>query len=136
MLSKYQNGFSLAARVLIASLFLPAGLAKLAGFEGTVAYISSVGLPLAALGAVLAIVVEAGGGLALLAGFQTRWVALALAVFTVVAGLVFHPFWAVPLDQVRVNQIMFFKNLSIAGGLLMLSAFGGGAYSVDAKRGV
>jgi putative oxidoreductase len=135
MLSNFQSPFSLAARLLMALLFLPAGLSKITGFAGTVGYIASKGLPLPELGAALAIVVEVGGALALIAGFQTRWAALFMAVFTLVAGVIFHQFWAVPADQVMVQQIMFFKNVAIAGGLFMLTAFGAGAWSVDAKRG-
>ncbi len=135
MFDKFQNPLALAARILMAVLFVPAGISKIAGFAGTVGYISSVGLPLPAVGAVLAIVAEAGGGIALLLGFQTRLAALALAVFTLVAGIFFHAFWSMPAEQVMVNQIMFMKNIAIAGGLLALVAFGPGAFSLDAKRG-
>ena len=134
MNTSLQNTFSLAGRLLLALLFLPAGLMKIAGFSGTVAYIASSGLPLPQIGAVLAIVVEVGGGLALLAGFGTRFAALALALFTVVATVVFHAFWAVPAEQAMVQQLMFFKNLAVVGGLLTLAAHGAGAFSVDAKR--
>ena len=135
MLSKFQAPFALAARILIALLFVPAGFGKLMGFAGTAGYIASVGLPLPEVGAAIAIVVELGFGLALIAGFQTRIVALVMAVFTVATGLFFHKYWAVPAEQVMVNQIMFMKNIAIAGGLLALTAFGAGAWSVDAKRG-
>ena len=134
MTKSLQNSFSLTGRLLLALLFLPAGLMKIGGFAGTVGYIASSGLPLPQLGAVLAIVVEVGGGLALLAGFGTRFAALALAVFTLVATFVFHAFWAVPAEQVMVQQLMFFKNLAVVGGLLTLAAHGAGAWSVDAKR--
>lgn len=135
MLVNFQSPFALVARLFLALLFLPAGLSKITGFAGTVGYIGSTGLPLPEVGAVLAIVVELGGALALIAGFHTRWAALFMAIFTLVAGVIFHQFWAVPADQVMVQQIMFFKNVAIAGGLLMLTAFGAGAWSVDAKRG-
>ena len=134
MFNKYQNQLALAARVLMAILFLVAGIGKISGFAGTAGYIASKGLPMPQLGAAIAIVVELGGALALIAGFQTRIAALAMAVFTVAAALLFHNFWAMPAEQVMVNQIMFMKNLSIAGGLLMMSAFGAGALSLDAKR--
>lgn len=134
MMTNYQNPLSLAARLLMALLFLPAGLSKIAGFAGTVGYIGSVGLPLPQLGAVIAIVLEAGGGLALVLGYQTRLAALALALFTVVAGALFHNFWAAAPEQLMVQQIMFFKNVAIAGGLLMMTAFGPGAWSLDARR--
>jgi putative oxidoreductase len=135
MFEKFQNPLTLAARILMALLFLIAGIGKIAGFAGTSGYIASKGLPLPELDAVIAIVVEVGGGLALIAGFQTRVVALVMAVFTVASAVIFHNFWALPADQVMVNQIMFLKNLSITGGLLMFTAFGAGAMSVDAKRG-
>jgi putative oxidoreductase len=134
MFDKYQNQLALAARVLMAILFLIAGYGKIGGFAGTAGYIASKGLPLPQLGVVIAIVVELGGALALIAGYQTRLVAIVMALFTVVTALLFHNFWALPPEQVYVNQIMFMKNLSIAGGLLMMSAFGAGALSLDAKR--
>jgi len=134
MFQQFQNPLALAARILMSVLFLIAGYGKIAGFAGTAGYIASKGLPLPQLGVVIAIVVEVGGALALLAGFQTRLVALVMAVFTVVTGLIFHNFWALPAEQVGLNQIMFMKNLSIAGGLLMMSAFGAGALSLDARR--
>ena len=129
-----QNPFTLTGRVLLALLFLPAGIGKIGGFAGTVGYIGSVGLPLPQLAAVLAIVVEVGGGLALLAGYGTRLAALALALFTLVASFLFHNFWAVPPEQVMMQQLMFFKNIAVVGGLLVLAAHGAGAYSVDARR--
>ncbi len=135
MFDKFQNPLALVARVLLAALFVPAGISKIAGFAGTVGYIGSVGLPLPIVGAVLAIVAEAGGGIALLLGFQTRLAALVLAVFTVVAGVFFHAFWAAAPEAAQMQQIMFMKNIAIAGGLLMLTAFGPGALSLDAKRG-
>ena len=125
----------LVARLLMVALFLPAGLNKITGFEGTVGYIASVGLPLASVGAVVAILVEVGGSLALLAGFATRWAALALALFTLGASVFFHNYWAMPAEQQFVQQLMFFKNLGVVGGLLALAAAGAGAWSVDARRG-
>jgi putative oxidoreductase len=135
MFDKFQNPLALAARILLAALFVPAGISKIAGFAGTVGYIGSVGLPLPAVGAVLAILAEAGGGIALLLGFQTRIAALVLAVFTLAAGVFFHAFWAAAPEAAQMQQIMFMKNIAIAGGLLMLTAFGPGALSMDAKRG-
>lgn len=135
MFEKFQSPLALAARILIALLYVPSGFSKLMGFAGTAGYIGSVGLPFPELGAVIAIVVELGFGLALVVGFQTRIVALVMAVFTVAAGVFFHAYWSVPAEQVMINQIMFMKNIAIAGGLLALVAFGPGALSLDAKRG-
>lgn len=134
MSSSLQNALLLAARLLFVLMFLPAGISKLSGFEGTVGYIASAGLPLATLGALAAIVVEIGGGLALLAGAGTRIAAALLAVFTLAASVFFHAYWAVPADQAYVQQLMFFKNLAIVGGLLALVASGAGGWSLDARR--
>ena len=128
------NALNLAGRVLLAALFLPAGIGKLTGFAGTVGYISSVGLPLPAVGAALALVVEIVGSLALLAGFGTRIAALVLAAFTLVASFFFHAYWAAPADQAFVVQLLFFKNVAVVGGLLALAANGAGGWSLDARR--
>lgn len=135
MLKQFQNPLALAARILIALLFLPEGISKISGFSGTAGYIALAGLPLPELGAALAIVVEVGGSLALLVGFQARWVALLMALFTVATGLFFHKFWAAPTDQAMLQHIMFFKNMAIAGGLLLVVGFGAGSWSFDAKSG-
>lgn len=132
--SNTSPALNLIGRLGLAALFLPAGLSKVTGFEGTVGYIASVGLPMATLGAVLALVVEILGGLALIAGWHTRSAALALAVFTAVASVFFHAFWSVPAEQVMVQQLMFFKNVAVVGGLLVLAAQGAGAWSLDARR--
>jgi len=133
MSAHLQNSSALLGRLLLALLFLPAGWAKLTGFSGTVGYIASVGLPMATLGAALALIVEVAGGLALIAGYQTRIAAFALALFTLMASLFFHDFWAMPADQVMMQQLMFFKNLAVVGGLLVLVAHGAGAWSLDAR---
>ncbi len=124
---------ALVGRVLLAALFIPAGFGKLMGFAGTVGYISSAGLPLPQVAAAIAIIVELGLGLALLVGFKTRWAALGIAVFTVVASFGFHNYWSMPADKVMLNQMMFFKNLAIVGGLLAFWAFGPGRLSVDKR---
>lgn len=133
-LNALQNPFSLLARLLMVALFLPAGLSKITGFEGTVGYIASVGLPMASLGAVLAIAVEVLAPLALLVGWRTRWAALVLAVFTLAATVFFHNFWAMPAEQQFMQQLMFMKNIGVVGGLLALAAFGAGAWSLDERR--
>lgn len=134
MSKSIENSLNLAARVLFVALFLPAGISKLTGFTGTVGYISSVGLPLPTLGAILALAVEILGSLALLAGFGTRFAALVLAVFTLVASFFFHAYWAAPAEQAFVTQLLFFKNIALVGGLLALAANGAGAWSLDARN--
>ena len=129
-----QTPFTLMGRLLLALLFLPAGLSKIGGFAGTVGYIASKGLPLPEVGAVIAILVEVLGGLALIAGFGTRIAAVVLAVFTLAATVIFHNYWGVPADQAFVQQLMFFKNIAVVGGLLTLAAWGAGPLSLDARR--
>ncbi|MBU0589885.1 MAG: DoxX family protein [Gammaproteobacteria bacterium] len=134
MFSSLQSPFALAGRLLLALVFLPAGISKISGFAGTAGYIASKGLPLPEVGAAIAIAVEVVGGLALIAGWGTRWAAVVLAVFTLVASYFFHNYWTLPVDQQMMQQLMFFKNIGIVGGLLILAAHGAGAWSVDAKR--
>lgn len=129
-----QNALTLAARLLFVLLFLPAGLSKVTGFAGTAGYIASVGLPFASLGAVVAIVVEVIGGLALLVGFRTRIAAVVLAAFTLAASVFFHAYWSMPADQATVQQLLFNKNLAVVGGLLALAVSGAGQWSLDARR--
>lgn len=118
---------TLIARILLAHIFIISGLGKLgAGYAGTQGYMEAMGLPGMLLPLVIAL--EIGGGLALIAGFMTRWAALALAAFSVVSALIFHANFG---DQIQM--IMFMKNLAMAGGLLLLYVHGAGALSVDAK---
>lgn len=124
----------LVGRVLIALIFVIAGFNKITGFEGTVGYIASQGIPLPALAAIGAIVVELGGGLLLVAGWQSRLAATALLIFTAVAALIFHAFWAAPAEMAQNQMIHFLKNVSIMGGLLYVIAFGAGHVSADARN--
>ncbi len=133
MLNSLQNPLSLLGRVLIALLFIPAGFSKIAGFAGTAGYIASKGVPLPEVAAAAAIGVELGLGLLLLVGFQARWAALGIALFTVVITFIFHNFWAVPAEQVMMQQQAFFKNIAVVGGLLTIAAWGAGAWSVDGQ---
>jgi putative oxidoreductase len=128
-----QNALALAGRIFLALLFIPAGLSKIGGFDGTVGYIASKGLPLPTLGAVIAIVIEVAVALAFLLGYKSRIAALILAAFTLVATVVFHNFWAMPADAVMVQQLMFFKNIAVIGGLLSVAAWGAGTFSLDSK---
>ena len=129
-----QDALSLLGRVLIALLFVPAGWGKIAGFTGTVGYIASKGVPLPEVCAAIAIGAELGLALLLLVGWQTRWAALGLAVFTVVITFIFHNFWGVPAEQVMQQQQAFFKNMAIVGGLLAIVAWGPGGWSLDGRK--
>jgi putative oxidoreductase len=114
---------SLVARVLLSAIFIAAGYQKIGGYDGTVQYMASQGVPGLLLPAVIAL--ELGGGLAILFGFFSRWAALGLAIFSVVAALLFHFNFG---DQMQAAAFM--KNLAIAGGLLLLFANGPGAWAV------
>ncbi|MBS7660998.1 DoxX family protein [Pseudomonas lalucatii] len=122
------NAIVLLARLLLAHIFVLAGINKIGGFAGTQGYMESMGVPGVLLP--LVILLEVGGGLALIFGFLTRWAALALAAFSVAAALIFHTNFAE-----QMQMILFMKNFSMAGGLLLLYVHGAGAFSIDAMRG-
>ncbi|MNF50599.1 DoxX family protein [Pseudomonas borbori] len=122
------NAIVLLARLFLAHIFLLAGFGKITGYAGTQGYMESMGVPGALLP--LVIVLEVGGGLALIFGFLTRWAALALAVFCVAAAVIFHR----NFDE-QMQMILFMKNFAMAGGFLLLYVQGPGAFSIDAWRG-
>lgn len=117
----------LVARLFLGHIFLMAGLSKLGdGYAATAGYMDSMGVPGGLLPLVIAL--EIGGGLMVILGFKVKWAAYALAGFTLVAAVIFHSNMA---DQMQM--ILFMKNISIVGGLLLLSVHGAGALSVDSK---
>lgn len=126
-----RDGAVLLGRILLAVLFIWSGSGKVMDFQGAVNYIASKGLPLPQLLAAITILVELGGGLALLLGWKARWAALLLALFVLVITPIMHNFWALAAAQAMMQKVTFFKNLSIAGGLLAVYAFGPGRYSLD-----
>lgn len=126
----------LAARVLLAHIFVFSGAHKLFNFSETAAYIAGTGLPASELFAALAIAVEVVGGALLLAGYYTRAAALALAAFLVPVTLLFHPFWDATGGASQQQAVEFMKNLAIMGGLLGVSAFGAGELSLDARQAI
>lgn len=114
----------LVGRILLALMFVLGGWSKINGYAGTQAYMASAGVPGILLP--LVIIVELIGGLMIVVGYKTRLVALVLCAFTIAASVLFHMNWAQPMQQ-----LLFMKNLSVAGGFLVLFAAGAGAYSVD-----
>lgn len=123
------NLISLVARILLALIFVLAGIGKLgAGYAATQAYMQSAGVSSTLLPLVIAL--EIGGGLALVVGLFARWAALALAGFALISAALFHHNFA---DQTQM--VMFLKNLAMAGGLLLVFVHGAGGISIDAKRG-
>ncbi|MFL9965576.1 DoxX family protein [Paraburkholderia sediminicola] len=120
----------LLSRILIGAPFVMSGLGKIAAYGATVGYIAAMGLPVPPLAFVVAVLTELGGGLLLLSGYRARTVSLAMAVFCVVTAIFFHHNFA---DQ---NQMIhFLKNVMMAGGLLQITWFGAGAFSMDARSG-
>lgn len=124
---------ALAGRILLAVLFIISGYNKIGGFEGTVGYMSSKGLPMPQVLLVLTILLELGGGLLLAIGYKARWVALLFFLWLIPTTLIFHNFWGVDAAQAQNQMNHFFKNVSIAGAMLLVFAFGPGAYSLDRR---
>lgn len=114
----------LVGRILLALMFVLGGWSKINGYAGTQGYMASAGVPGILLP--LVIIVELIGGLMIVVGYKTRLAALALFAFTIAASVLFHMNWAAPMQQ-----LLFMKNLAVAGGFLVLFAAGAGAYSVD-----
>jgi len=117
------------ARLFLGQIFLLSGIFKISGYEGTQGYMDAMGVPGMLLP--LVILIEVGGGLAIVVGWQTKLVAIALAAFTIVAAVIFHNNFS---DQMQM--IMFMKNIAIAGGLILLAIHGAGSYSLDSRRNV
>jgi len=128
-LEKHSDAAALIGRLFFSSMLLLFGYGKLTDYAGTVGYMGSLGLPAPALFTVLAIIIEIGGGLLVLVGYQTRIVSLALAIFVLVAAFIGHFQLGDP------NQFQhFMKNMAIVGGSLAFVAFGAGAYSIDGRK--
>lgn len=115
------------ARIFLGQIFLLSGFFKISGYEGTQGYMEAMGLPGMLLP--LVILLEVGGGLAIVAGWQTKLVSMVLAAFTLVAAVIFHSNLS---DQMQM--IMFMKNIAITGGLMLLAVHGAGGYSLDSRR--
>lgn len=126
----FQSALAFIGRLLLAAIFLSSGFEKLADPAGTIEYIGAANLPLPSVAYAIALVMELGGSILIILGYQARLVALALAVFTLASALGFHTNFA---DQ---NQMIhFMKNLAITGGFLQIAAFGAGAFSLDGRVG-
>lgn len=117
----------LVGRILISLIFVLSGLNKIAGYAGTQAYMEAAGVPGMLLP--LAILLEVGGGLAVMIGWRTRTMALLLAGFTLLTAVAFHADFG---DKMQL--IMFLKNLAMVGGLLFLVQYGAGELSLDNRR--
>jgi putative oxidoreductase len=124
---------ALVGRILLAAIFVISGFAKITGFDGTVGYIGSKGLPMPQVLAALTIALELGGGLLLMLGYKARWVAIVFFLWLIPTTFIFHKFWGIDAAQAQAQMTNFLKNVSIMGGMLLLFAFGPGAYSLDKR---
>ncbi|MCI0420567.1 MAG: DoxX family protein [Acidobacteria bacterium] len=121
----------LIGRVLLALIFILSGFGKITSFAASASYMASKGLPMPELLLLPTILIELGGGLLIAIGYKARWAALAIFLFLIPTTLIFHNFWAVEAEQVRVQMIQFQKNLAIMGGMLYIVFTGAGRYSLD-----
>jgi putative oxidoreductase len=133
LLESRRNEVLLLARVLLMVLFVLFGWSKLTDYAGTTAYMAAEGLPLPAAAAVVVIVMEFVVGLAIVLGVYTRPLALLMVLYTLGTALVGHHYWTMAGADRAANMINFYKNLSIAGGLLLLCLTGPGRYSIDRR---
>jgi len=131
--SKQQPLVLLIARVLLMLLFVIFGYQKLVHFGGTVAYMTALGTPLPTVAALIAVILEFFAGLAIIVGYFTRPIALILAVYTLATAIIGHPFWSLSGAEQMAAEINFYKNISIIGGLLLLSVTGAGRYAIDKR---
>jgi len=130
-MNQYQPWGLLAGRLLLAYIFVLSGFGKIMSFAGTAKYMAANGMPMVEPLLAGAIVIELIGGLMLAVGWKARWAAWAIFLFVLVTSLIFHPFWAVPPEQVMMQTIQFQKNLAIMGGMLYVAFMGPGKLSVD-----
>jgi putative oxidoreductase len=124
---------ALVGRILIAIIFIKAGWGKIGGWEATAGYMASKGLPLVPVLLAGTILIELGGGLMLALGWKARWAALAIFLWLVPVTFIFHAFWGIDAAQVQNQMNHFLKNVAIMGAMLMVFAFGPGAYSLDRR---
>jgi len=121
--TKQQNNLQLTARILLSAIFLISLFSKLTGLEGTIQFMAAKGMPLPSLLIWGAIITELAGALALLTGYKMREAGILLALYLVPTTLIFHNFWAMEGQQFQMQLMSFMKNLSIIGGLLLLTSF-------------
>lgn len=134
LIDRNRDSLILIARIFLMVLFLMSGWSKLTNFEGTVGYMTSLHAPMPAVAASVAIVMEFFVGIALVLGIAVRPLALLFALFALGTGVLGHAFWSAEGAERATDTIQFFKNVSIAGGLLLLAVTGCGRYALSARR--
>jgi putative oxidoreductase len=133
-MESWKTYVTLLGRIFLSGLFVWAGYTKLFVFgpAGTAQFFTKAGVPIPEAAVWVAIIVELIGGLMILVGLQTRWVALALAIWCLITGFGFH----LPAEAMMHDMTLFYKNLAMAGGFLYVLAYGPGAISIDRATGI
>ncbi len=136
MINIFEKLCTTSGRALLGIYFIVPGITKITGFEQNAAYMADHGMIFIPFFLVLTIIIQVGGGFALVAGYQTRIIAFLLAGLTLVISIVMHDFWTMPAGELQTAHEMqnFVKNMAIMAGLLAVSGLGGGAWSLDHKR--
>ena len=123
----------LIARIAIVLLFILSGYPKMLHYDGTVQYMASIGTPMPALAAIIAIVMEVPAVILIILGFFTRPLAIIFLFYTLGTAVIGHHYWDMTGDAVMPNMINFYKNISIAGAFLLLAIVGPGKISLDRR---
>ena len=131
----FVNQFApLAGRILLSIIFIMSGISKITGFAGTAGGMTSKGLPVPEVLLAASIVIELGAAAMIVLGFKARWGAAALFLWMIPVTLVFHNYWTYPAAEQQMQSIMFFKNLGLMGGMLILMGLGSGPLSLGNRK--
>ncbi|MGY1424641.1 DoxX family protein [Lysobacter sp. A289] len=134
LIDRHRDALILLARLLLMLLFLISGWSKLIDYQGTAAYLASIGTPLPSIAAAVAVIMEFFVALALIVGVCVRPLALLMALFVLGTALIGHPFWSMEGADRAMNLTQFYKNVAIVGGLLLLAVTGAGRYALMRRQ--
>lgn len=121
-------------RLLVAYIFITSGLAKIVAWDGNIAYMSTRHLPFIPELLAIAMIIEVGGSVCLVTGYQARLAAMVMFLYMAVLTVLFHNYWSAPANLAGMLETHFRKNLAIMGGLLFIAAFGPGQWSINGSR--
>lgn len=124
----------LLGRLLITYIFATSGLGKIFSWSSNISYMSTRHLPMIPLFLAGALVIEVGGSLCLITGFQARWAAAVMSVYLLIVTVLFHNYWSFSGQLAGMQETHFRKNLAIIGGLLILAAYGPGSWAIGGHR--
>lgn len=131
----FENLLATSGRVLLGLYFIIPGITKITGYDATSQYMADHGMILIPFFLILTIIIQIGGGLIMVAGYQTKITAFVLAGLTLVISVVMHDFWTMPAGELQTAHETqnFVKNMAIMAGLLAVAGLGGGHWSLDAR---